>query len=271
MARSTSTNSSPKLSPEKALKLLLESKKQVPPLLANPWLTHDDFQIWHTGVLNTLIGFFGQNATQINLFKSHVDYDIGPPLARYNKTELLESSKRAMGNAVKELDHFIRYVQAFIPETTTPIDQYVSSGNRIFIGHGGSDVWKEFRGFLKDRLQLQVDDFNRVSIAGKTNVDRLKEMLDSACFAFLIMTAEDESREGTKHARQNVIHEVGLFQGRLGFSRAIVLLEDGCEEFSNIAGLGQIRFSNKNILAAFDLIRMALEQEGLISGTGTAY
>jgi hypothetical protein len=35
-------------------------------------------------------------------------------------------------------------------------------------------------------------------------------------------------------------HEVGLFQGRLGFEKAIVLLEDGCEEFSNIKGLVQM-------------------------------
>ena len=35
----------------------------------------------------------------------------------------------------------------------------------------------------------------------------------------------------------NVIHEVGLFQGRLGANKAIILLEDGCEEFSNIQGL----------------------------------
>jgi predicted nucleotide-binding protein len=34
-----------------------------------------------------------------------------------------------------------------------------------------------------------------------------------------------------------VIHEAGLFQGKLGFARAIVLLEQDCNEFSNIAGL----------------------------------
>jgi predicted nucleotide-binding protein len=38
------------------------------------------------------------------------------------------------------------------------------------------------------------------------------------------MTAEDEQADGNHHARMNVIHEVGLFQGRLGFERAIVLL-----------------------------------------------
>jgi len=31
-----------------------------------------------------------------------------------------------------------------------------------------------------------------------------------------------------------------LFQGRLEFHRAIILLEEGCSEFSNIVGLNQI-------------------------------
>jgi predicted nucleotide-binding protein len=52
-------------------------------------------------------------------------------------------------------------------------------------------------------------------------------MLDDASFAFLVLTAEDERSDATTQARTNVIHEVGLFQGRLGFERAIVLLEEG--------------------------------------------
>lgn len=43
-----------------------------------------------------------------------------------------------------------------------------------------------------------------------------------------------------------------------------VMLEDGCEEFSNIAGLGQIRFPKGNISAAFEEFRATLEREGLI-------
>lgn len=62
-------------------------------------------------------------------------------------------------------------------------------------------------------------------------------------------------------ARQNVIHEAGLFQGRLGFMRAIVLLEEGCEEFSNIHGLGQIRFP----APAFEEVRQVLEREGFLA------
>jgi len=62
----------------------------------------------------------------------------------------------------------------------------------------------------------------------------------------------------------NVIHEAGLFQGRLGFEKAILLLEKDCEEFSNIQGLGQIRFPKGNITAIFEEIRQVLEREGLL-------
>ena len=91
-------------------------------------------------------------------------------------------------------------------------------------------------------------------------------MLDTAGFAFLIMTGEDEQNDGQLRARENVVHEAGLFQGRLGFTSAIILLEEGCEEFSNIIGLGQIRFLKGNIKATFEGIREVLEREGILNG-----
>jgi predicted nucleotide-binding protein len=139
-------------------------------------------------------------------------------------------------------------------------------GTNIFVGHGQSMIWRELKDFIEDRLQLLVDEFNSVPIAGITTTARLSELLDAAAFAFLVMTAEDEQADGRMRARENVVHEVGLFQGRLGFSRAIVLLEEGCQEFSNIHGLGQIRFPKGNISAKFEDIRAVLEREGLIAG-----
>lgn len=79
------------------------------------------------------------------------------------------------------------------------------------------------------------------------------------------MTGEDELADGTIQARMNVVHEAGLFQGRLGFSRAIVLLEAGCGELSNLHGLGQIRFPKGDIKAAFEDIRLVLEREKIIA------
>lgn len=137
-------------------------------------------------------------------------------------------------------------------------------GTNIFIGHGKSHAWRDLKDFVKDRLNLPHDEFNRIPVAGVTNIARLLEMLDSAAIAFLVMTAEDEQADGKVHARMNVVHEAGLFQGRLSFTKAIVILEDGCEEFSNIQGLCQIRFPKGNISAAFEEIRMVLERENII-------
>ena len=137
-------------------------------------------------------------------------------------------------------------------------------GTNVFIGHGRSPLWREVKDFVHARLKLPWDEFNRVPVAGITNIARLSEMLDAAAIAFLVMTAEDEMADGGLQARMNVVHEAGLFQGRLGFTRAIVLLEDGCTEFSNINGLGQIRFPKGNIKAVFDDLRAVLEREGLI-------
>ena len=139
-------------------------------------------------------------------------------------------------------------------------------GTNVFIGHGRSLLWRTFKDFIQDRIGLPWDEFNRVPVAGVTNIARLSEMLDAAAIAFLVMTAEDEMADGAMQARMNVVHEAGLFQGRLGFTKAIVLLEEGCEEFSNIQGLGQIRFPSGNIGATFEEVRRVLEREGLVNG-----
>ena len=78
------------------------------------------------------------------------------------------------------------------------------------------------------------------------------------------MTGEDEQADGSLHARENVIHEAGLFQGKIGFERAIILLEKGCKEFSNIHGLGQIRFSKGKIEETFVEILRVLKRESII-------
>lgn len=76
-------------------------------------------------------------------------------------------------------------------------------------------------------------------------------MLNASSFALPVLTGENQKTDGEWHARQNVVHELGLFQGRLGFTRAIALLENGVKEFSNILGVNQTRFSTGNIRETF--------------------
>lgn len=171
--------------------------------------------------------------------------------------------RRLIEQTCRLLEGFVRLLvlvaEGASMENSAPRAQQRKEGDMIFIGHGRSPAWKDLRDFIKNRLDLPVDEINRVAIAGATTVERLQEMLDSACFAFLVMTAEDEDSEGKARARQNVVHEVGLFQGRLGFKKAI------------ITGLSQIRFPKGNIGTKFEDIRRVLERERLIPGTGAAF
>lgn len=134
----------------------------------------------------------------------------------------------------------------------------------IFVGHGRSSVWRDLKDLLQDRLGLICDEFNREPTAGITTIERLEMMLLAADFAFMVMTGEDGHLDGSVHARENVIHEIGLFQGKLGFKKAIILLEEGCSEFSNIHGLTQIRFPKGDILSKSEEIRRTLEREGIL-------
>ena len=139
-----------------------------------------------------------------------------------------------------------------------------SDGRDVFIGHGQSLQWRVLKDFIQDRLKLGWIEFNRDVVAGIPTTQRLQEMLDKSSFALLVMTAEDEHPDHTAHARENVVHEIGLFQGRLGFQKAIILLEKGCSEFSNIHGLSQIRFSSNDIASCFEDVRRVLEREGIL-------
>lgn len=238
------------------------------PLASKINLDHDDFATWHAGVQYVLVQAFGDDTTVVKNWQSLVHYYGVAGLYRPPGT-VEENRRLAMAKSMRALESNIALLEAQI-ESETPLLP-PAPGHMIFIGHGRSSAWRDLRDFLMNRLDLPVDEINRVAIAGATTVERLQEMLDGARFAFLVMTAEDEDGEGKLRARQNVIHEVGLFQGRLGFKKAIVLLEHGCEEFSNITGLSQIRFDKDNIAAKFEEIRRVLEREGLIPGTGAAF
>ncbi len=166
-------------------------------------------------------------------------------------------------------DRVIEEVQLRLTILRRVVDQlraasHSTNGSAIFIGHGRSEAWRQVKDFVADRLKLQWQEFNRDAVAGLTTFERLEQMLNQASFALLVMTGEDEDKEGRLHARENVVHEVGLFQGRLGPRRAIVLLEQGCSEFSNIVGLSQLRFPRGHVSAAFEEIRRVMEREGLV-------
>ena len=215
-------------------------------MLKQPKLGRDVIDLWVVAVRNQLEKIYGKGTAPL------LEFPILPAVVAPDQIH------KTLQLRVEHVQRIIESLDALPARTKT------ATGKRVFIGHGRSPLWRELKDFISDRLGLSWDEFNREPVAGFTTSARLEEMLNQAGFALLVMTAEEERGDSTLHARPNVIHEVGLFQGRLGISRAIVLLEDGCSEFSNINGLVQIRFPRGDIAARFEEIRRVLEREGFL-------
>ena len=140
------------------------------------------------------------------------------------------------------------------PKPTTPRP-------RIFIGHGHSPLWRDLKDHLHEQHAYEVEAYEIGARSGHTIRDILESMLKQGTFAILVMTGEDLTADNLLMPRLNVVHELGLFQGHLGFSKAIVLLEEGTQEFSNIHGTHQIRFAKGNIKETFGDVLATLRRE----------
>jgi predicted nucleotide-binding protein len=65
------------------------------------------------------------------------------------------------------------------------------------------------------------------------------------------MTGEDKTEQGQLRARENVVHEIGYFQGKFGLANVCLLHEEGVNVPSNIHGLVYIPFPPGMLSAAF--------------------
>jgi len=191
------------------------------------------------------------------MFRSVENRNITP--SETNLRQVLHRIRNRLGLFITQADATLAAGQTAVAEPHSVATRMV-----IFIGHGRSNAWHDLRDYLRDHLHLEWTEFSRDPPAGMTVTERLEQMLNASCFAFIVMTGEDLHPDGALHARENVVHELGLCQGRLGRRRAIVLLEEGCTEFSNITGLVQVRFPAGRLMDASVELRRILEREEIV-------
>jgi predicted nucleotide-binding protein len=187
-----------------------------------------------------------------------------PPLSERATEFTTDMNHRlnSLESILERLPHMMpNQITATPASPTTNVIHRSSDKPVIFIGHGGNRQWEQLELFLRRDKRYDVESYESSPRAGYATVEVLQEMLDKTNMALLVHTAEDEVADGPMRARENVVHEAGLFQGRHGFKRAIVLLEEGCNEYSNIRGLTQIRFPKGDIQRAFAEVLQTIQRE----------
>ena len=137
--------------------------------------------------------------------------------------------------------------------------------NRIFVAYGASSGdWVVLKRML-DGWGLEVEHFNRESVAGTAVFERWRQMLDRSRFAFAVMTP-DGGAARNKRASQNVIHEIGLSHARLGVRNTAILVARGTDidRFSNIDGIQRIEYEPGRLEKRRKEIRALLVDRGLL-------
>ncbi|MGH9822011.1 MAG: TIR domain-containing protein [Blastocatellia bacterium] len=134
---------------------------------------------------------------------------------------------------------------AVIPRSTT------AAAKRVFISHGRSEDWRQVQAYLEKDLNFQTLELAQAPNLGRTVLQKLWEESGKCSLAVIIMTGDDTSVEDVPRARENVIHEIGFFQGRFGLAGVCLLHEEGTNIPSNIHGLVYIAYAKSNIRATF--------------------
>jgi hypothetical protein len=130
----------------------------------------------------------------------------------------------------------------------------------IFIGHGRSALWRDLKDHLHEKHKFEIQAYETDDRSSSYTFQNVENMVRDSSFAILILTCEDEMTNGSFRARQNVIHELGYSQAKLGRKNTLVLVEEDVDWPSNIQGIDHFYFSKGNIKEVFGDIIAALEK-----------
>ncbi len=207
-----------------------------------------------------------------------VQYFTGPPpspiigSAPFRIANATDWHEREMGDKIARLEHILGELPYYgepaesHPQPVEPLGKETSLKEPcVFIGHGRNKLWARLDVEVSKRWKLKTVQYEAESRVSQSIVPILEQMLDQATFAVLVLTAEDQTDLGTVRARQNVVHEVGLFQGRLGFSKVVLVMQRGVEEFSNLAGLQVIFFDGDHIEGTFYELQEVMKREKVLT------
>jgi hypothetical protein len=117
---------------------------------------------------------------------------------------------------------------------------------RVFVSHGHDETAKlEMKAFLATEAgHTPVVLGDQPGRQGLTIIEALERFSSGCQFAVVLLTGDDVTSDGGRRARQNVIHEIGFFQGRLGRTRVVLLVQEGVEIPSNLGGLFYLKYRN---------------------------
>jgi predicted nucleotide-binding protein len=133
------------------------------------------------------------------------------------------------------------------------------SPRRVFITHGRSNDWRLVQPFIERDVEISTMELAQEANMGRTLIEKLIDNAARCDSAVIVMTGDDVLNEDESRVRENVMHEIGFFQGRYGRNFVILLHEDGVNIPTNLSGVAYIPFPKGDIAAGFHVLQRELK------------
>jgi predicted nucleotide-binding protein len=149
--------------------------------------------------------------------------------------------------------------QVFEIRANSQLQQPVSAApRRVFITHGRSHDWRAVQAYIEKDVQFPTTELEQQPNIGRTIIEKLFDSAGDCDSTVIVMTGDDVAGEEVR-ARENVLHEIGFFQGRYGRDRVVLLHEDGVSIPTNLSGVVYSPFPKGSIEASFHLLQRELK------------
>jgi predicted nucleotide-binding protein len=130
---------------------------------------------------------------------------------------------------------------------------------RVFLTHGHSEDWRRVQPFIEKDVAIPTIELAQEPNQGRTIIEKLIDNADRCDSAVIVMTGDDVANEDEARVRENVMHEIGFFQGRYGRSQVVLLHEEGVNIPTNLSGVAYIPFAKGNIEGGFHVLQRELK------------
>jgi hypothetical protein len=132
--------------------------------------------------------------------------------------------------------------------------QIATTHRRVFITHGHSSDWREVQSYIERDLKFHTMELAQESSQGMTIIEKLFSGAERCDSAVIVMTGDDLDEHKQARSRENVMHEIGFFQGKYGRSKVCLLHEDGVSIPTNLTGVVYIPYTKGSVSSTFHVL-----------------
>jgi predicted nucleotide-binding protein len=161
----------------------------------------------------------------------------------------------------QQLERLVRDIdQVFEIRANSELQQPIrEKPRRVFVTHGRAQDWRAVKDYIETDVRLRTAELAQQPNLGRTVIEKLLDTADECDSAVIVMTGDDATEQGEARVRENVMHEIGFFQGRYGRDRVILLHEDNVNVPTNLSGVVYSAFPHSHVEACFHLLQRELK------------